>query len=227
MTKEDIIVWLENEFAPLILATPDLTLGQIVDNAIRYWNTHSGYKISTMIDITGIRMQLPATFKTVVEAYPNTQYAPVLVDFSNTLLLGMTVLDNVATDMILMSEAFKNYKSYISGQFNFRFEMSQDPTVGGYLYVYNVPQGVTQLFCVGTKRILADEDITSEYILNFLLYYSKALLKLAEGNLLRKSDIIGIKNDGDRLYNEGEKEVEKLEDQLSKDSRWLSFAKRA
>jgi hypothetical protein len=151
---------------------------------------------------------------------------PVLVDFSNTLLLGMTVLDNIATDMILMSEAFKAYKSYISGQFSWRYEKSDDPTIGGYLYVYNVPTGVSNFFVVGTKRIADGEDITSEYLLDWILNYSKALLKITEGNLLRKSGIIGIKNDGSDVVSEGKDEKKELEEDLAKNGRWVCLSRR-
>jgi len=227
MKKADILSWLKNEFKPLTLATPDdPTLNQIIDNAIRYWNTHSGYKISTMTEAK-TKVQLPAAFKTVVQVFPDVQYIPVLVDFSNTLLLGMTVLDNVVTDMILMSEGFKSYKSYISGQFRWRFEKDDDPTKGGYLYTYNIPSGVSKFFCVGTKRILSGEDVTSEYVLDWVLYYSKALLKITEGNTLRKSDIVNIKNDGDRLVNEGFDEKKDLEDRLGREARWVCLAGRA
>lgn len=302
MIKKEILEWLKNEFEPLTLATPDDTLNQIIDNTIRHWNTNSGYKISTVVAAGG-KIQLPASFKTVVQVFPNVNYIPVLVDFSNTLLLGMTVLDNVATDMIMMSEAFKNYKSYISGQFRWHWEKSEDPLIGGYLYTYNIPSGVTRLFCVGTKRIIGtvegtvsgisgtlltfpikedtlsltngthvynddgegilvssaegysgtinyqtgvwsvtgwvsgettdavveveyEEDIKSEYLLNWILPYSKALLKITEGNLLRKSSIINIKNDGDSLISEGKEEKKELEESLGRNGRWVALAQR-
>jgi hypothetical protein len=66
------LTWLKAEFAPLTLATPDETLEQIVENAIRYWNTHSAYRISTMVnwDRGSKRVQVNNQFKSVVEVYP-------------------------------------------------------------------------------------------------------------------------------------------------------------
>ena len=71
-----------------------------------------------------------------------------------------------------------------------------------------------------------NEDITSEYILSWLLYYVKALVKQCEGNILRKVDAIDIRNDGNQLYNEGKEEKIELEKKLNIEGRWLSFIKR-
>jgi hypothetical protein len=228
MTKDEIISWLVQEFSPIRLATQEDTLSQIVDNAIRYWNTHSGYKISAMYDYSeaGKRVQISPQFKTVVSVYPNSITNTVTVNFPTTLLLGMSVIDSNTTDLVLMSESFKTYKSYLGLQFTWTYEKSEDPTVGGYLYAINVPSGATKLYVVGTKRILENEDIKQEYILDFVLYYSKALLKMVEGNTLRKGDIIGAKNDGQEMYNEGKEEKKELEEKLSKDGRWVALASR-
>jgi len=63
------LTWLRQEFKPLTLATPDDTLKQIVENAIRYWNTNSAYKLGTMVNYAPLtkRVQLNAQFKTVVD----------------------------------------------------------------------------------------------------------------------------------------------------------------
>jgi hypothetical protein len=71
-----------------------------------------------------------------------------------------------------------------------------------------------------------DYDIKNEYVLDWILQYSRALLKITEGRLLRKGDIISVKNDGQELVNEGEKEKEKCEHKLSVDGRWFAFARR-
>jgi hypothetical protein len=71
-----------------------------------------------------------------------------------------------------------------------------------------------------------NEDITSEYILSWLLYYIKALVKQCEGNILRKVDAIDIKNDGALLYSEGAEEKKELEKKLNIEGRWLSFIRR-
>jgi hypothetical protein len=227
MTKTDIIEWLQREFKPLQLATPDETLSQVVDNAIRYWNTHSGYKIGQMYNATGARIQIDPQFKMVVQVFPNTAVAPLIVNFPTTLLLGMTILDNVTTDMILMSEAYKTYKNYIGGDFRWWYNKSDDPAVGGYLYMSGLPQGVDRLFVVGTKRVMPNENIKPEYVLDWVLNYSKALLKMIEGNTLRKADIIGVRNDGDRLVDEGLEAQKTLQDNLARDGRWVVLARRA
>ena len=65
-----------------------------------------------------------------------------------------------------------------------------------------------------------------DYILDWILNYAKALLKQIEGNTLRKSSIIGINNDGQQLLNEGLDAQKELQESLSRDGRWLAFAKR-
>jgi len=67
------LTWLRQEFLPLQLATPVTTLKQIVENAIRYWNTHSAYRVETMADYSPgtKRVQLNAQFKAVADCYPS------------------------------------------------------------------------------------------------------------------------------------------------------------
>lgn len=231
MTRAEIIEWLQREFKPLRLATPDETLSQVVENSYRYWNTHSGYKISKMFNAPGnsATIQLDPDFKNVVSVYPNAVVPPLVADFPTTLLLGMTILDNVTTDMIILSEAFKTYKRYVGSgaEFQWWFNKSEDPEVGGKLYYTGLPKGADKLFVVGTKRVRVNEDIKQEYILDWILRYSKAQLKMIEGNTLRKSDIIGIKNDGQALVDEGKEEMKELQEQLFNDGRWVALAKRA
>ena len=71
-----------------------------------------------------------------------------------------------------------------------------------------------------------DYDIKNEWCLDWVLQYSRALLKITEGRLLRKGDIISVKNDGQELVNEGEKEKEKCEKKLSVDGRWLALIRK-
>jgi len=220
--------WVKNEFKPLTLATPDATLEQLLENAIRYWNTHSARKVSTMVSYaTGTkRAQLSPEIKSVVEVYPNKTTTWIWNDHPLWTLVGITVLDSVTTDLIMMSEAFRNYRMYVGTDFRWVFEPSTDPSVGGHLYCVNVPSGVTGLYVVGTKRITKEENIKDEYILDWLLRYYKALVKQVEGNTLRKSGIINIANDGQELYSEGREEMKELQEQLAKDSRWVIMAKR-
>jgi hypothetical protein len=222
------LTWINQEFLPLILATPQATQIQILENAIRFWNTNSAYKITTMFDYApGVkRIQLNTQFKAVADVYPSKTTAFVWNNHPLWSLMGMTVLDNVTGDLILMSEAFRNYQVYVGADFQWVFDKSDDPTVGGYLYCVNIPSGTEKICVMGTKRITADEDIKPEPILDWIYRYSKALLKQVEGNTLRKSSIIGIANDGQQMVDEGRDEMKDLQDRLSKDSRWIAFLKR-
>jgi hypothetical protein len=228
MDKDEIVAWLANEFLPLTLATPTATLEQIVDNAVRYWNTHSGYKITTMVDVPagGTAVRLNTQFKRVVRVYPSSTTTWIWNDHPLWTLLGITILDNVTGDLIMMSEAFRNYRIYVGTDFRWVFQKSEDPTVGGDLYAINVPSGVEKLAVVGTKRITANETIKVEYILDWILSFSKALLKQIEGNTLRKSSIIDIKNDGQELVNEGIEEMKDLKERLIHDGRWVALIRR-
>lgn len=228
MTKADILAWLKVEFQPLTLATPDDTINQLIDNTIRYWNTHSAYKCVEMVNYPGenASAQLNKKFKTVVEVFPDRTTTWIFRDHPLWTLLGITVIDNVTSDLIMLGEAYRNYRQYLGTQFRWKFESSDDPANGGKLYVAGFPNAATKMYVVGTRRIYNTEDVKSEYILNFLLYYSKALLKQVEGNTLRKSDIIGVKNDGQELMDEGKKEIEDLQERLKTDGRWVVFAQR-
>jgi hypothetical protein len=220
--------WIANEFAPLELATPEETLCQLLENAIRYWNTNSAYKISQVYAYPSAtkRVQISNEFKVVAQVYPTLTTTYIWNDHPLWTLMGITVLDNVTSDLILMSEAFRNYRQYVGTDFRWMYEKSADPDVGGYLYAVNVPAGCSSLFCVGTKRILQAEDIKNEYILDWIYRYWKSLVKQVEGNTLRKGAIVGVVTDGQVLVDEGKEEAAELKEELQINGRWLTFALR-
>jgi hypothetical protein len=227
-TRSSILDWIKTEFQPLVLATPDDTIYQQIDNAITYWNTHSGYKVSAVVSATRgeHRVQMDAQFKTVVQVWPTQNTEWILNDHPMWSLLGITILDNVTTDLIIMSEAFKNYRQYVGTNFSWTWERSTDPAVGGYLYYENIPSQNDALYVIGTKRITDNEDIEDDYILNWLRYYSLSLVRMIEGNTLRKSNIINIRNDGQEQLDQGKEEKKELQVALNKEARWVALAKR-
>jgi hypothetical protein len=228
MTSSEISAWVVQEFLPRTLATPAAVITQQVTNAIRYYNTHSAYKISGIYDyVPGQkRVQLDPAFKAAFDVIPTSSTTWIWNDHPLWTLLGVTVLDNVTTDLIMMSEAFRNYQIYVGSNFRWVYEKSDDPTVGGYLYAINVPSTVQALYVVGTKRILANEDIKVEVILNWILYYVKALVKQIEGHTLRAAGIVDLKTDGQELMSEGKEEQKHLQEQLMKESFWITALKR-
>jgi hypothetical protein len=163
----------------------------------------------------------------VVQVWPSSDTTWILKDHPLWSMLGVQILDNVTGDLIMMAEAFRNYRIYVGTDFRWTFEKTEAPLEGGYLYMRNVPSGVSHVAVVGTKRIIPGESIKQEYILDWVLDYSKALLKEIEGNTLRKSGIIDIKNDGGDLVREGIEKQKELKEQLSRDGRWVAIVKRA
>jgi len=229
MTK--YVDWIKKEFEPLELIVAqedDSVIEQQIENAIRYWNTHSAFKISGIYTYAAgtKRVQLDAAFKGVVDVLPTRNTSNFLDNHPVWTLTGITVLDNVTSDLIMMSEAFRSYRIYVGTNFRFAYQKSDDPLVGGYLYCVNVPNGTHSIMVIGTKRITKNEDITNTYILDWILYYAKALVKQQEGNLLRKSMIIDTPLDGQTLVDEGREEQKLLKEALQKDGRWVIFMKR-
>jgi len=226
--SEKYINWIKQEFQPLTLATPDETIVQAVENAIRYWNTHSAYKAMETYDFTpGEKViQLNAQFKSVVDVLPARRSTWLWSDHPLWTLLGITVIDNVTSDLIMLSESYRNYRVYVGADMRWEFIRPDNYEDGGKLFLINVPSGVAGFCVVGTKRIVKDEDIQNEFVLEWLLRYIKALVKMCEGNILRKSSIIGIKNDGQELMNEGKEEQKELQEELSKTARWTAFVRR-
>lgn len=222
------LTWIANEFKPLTLITPVESIEQCVENAIRYWNTHSAHRITAMYPYSHgqSRVQIDPEFKAVVDVLPSS--IPEYIWSSHPLwtLTGITVLDNVTTDLIMMSEAFRNYRIYVGTNFRWTFQMSTSPTVGGFLYCKNIPRGAVSLFVEGTKRITKNEDIKSQYILDWILNYSKALVMQIEGNTLRKTAIIDTPLDGQQMVTDGRADQKELRESLAKDARWIIFMKR-
>jgi hypothetical protein len=229
MSKNDMVDWIKTEFQPLTLATPDDTVKQIIDNAVRFWNTHSAYDVYMMIDApaSGHSVQLNAQIKMVAEVLPSKTSTWIFNNHPLWTITGIQVLDNITGDMIMMSEAFRNYHVYIGSDMRWHFVKSTDPAQGGYLYMENIPNGSSMLCVRGTKRILAADLIKDECIMDWILNYSIALLKQREGNTLRKVGVADIPNDGDILVKEGKEEQKDLIQQLKEEGRWLAFARRA
>lgn len=221
--------WVKQEFSPLTLATPDNALEQILENVIRYWNTHSAHKVSQIVDYTSgeSRKQLNAAFKTVVQVLPtrltifNWNTHPLFT------LTGVALLDNVTTDLIVQSASFNDLRVYVGADFQWTFEPSDDPTEGGFIYCINVPAEALSINVIGTRRILPTEIIENEHINEWVLRYFRALVKIQEGHTLRTASIIDIKSKGDELLREGKEEKKELQEELEQNSRWVVFAKRA
>jgi len=227
MVKAEMLTWIRTEFKPLCITTPDETIEQAIDSAFRYWNNHSGFKTIEMVNTQEPRVQLSNRIKFVAKVYPASMNAfDPFQGHPLWSLLGITILDNVTSDIITLTESFKNYQAYIGEDFQWDYVKSDDPSEGGYLYVANLPYGADRLAVVGTLRIFNDDDIKNEYILDWLLRYSKSLVKQVEGNTLRKSAVVGINNDGQQYYDEGRQEMLDLQEQLARDGRWVALARR-
>jgi hypothetical protein len=78
----------------------------------------------------------------------------------------------------------------------------------------------------GAATYQYNEDIKSEYILEWILAYTKALVKQTEGNVLRAARAIKIEIDGQELVDEGKEEQKALEERLSNEGRWLAFIRK-
>jgi hypothetical protein len=307
MKINEMVEWLKVEFMPLMLATPDQTIEQIVHNAIRYFNNNSAVKYVEMVDATSlVKVPVPPSMKTVAQVYPAIS-APTLnvQDFPLWTLLGIQVLDGLTTDLIMLMETYKNFMIYMGKDFHWSWLPADDPygnhvlnevqgtettlsrqlanrtpvpgtliltcgsetftdagdgtlvsdqsgggtgtisatgvwavtgwvdtgnvvasydyAAGGWVFCENIPAGNQKLCVVGSRRIFEDDDVTHSYILDFLLRYSKALLKVTEGNILRKAAIINVANDGQELLGEGKEEIKELQAELRAGGRWLTF----
>ena len=315
MLDGEMVEWIKTEFQPLSLATPDKTILQCVVNAKRKWNTSSAYPLVRMYDVPGSinsnaglggnRIQLDPDYKNVIKVYPSITPDWILQNYPLWSLLGITIIDNLTSDLIELSEAYRNYRYYIGTDFQYKYIKSEDPWVGGYLNLVNMPSNATKAAVVGTKRIVYGgvtvpimgitgtfsfipvevttlsmtdgtqtytdngngvlvssssnfangtinyltgawtvpgwtvgvttpitatyeytEDVKSEYMLNWLLPYIKALVKKVEGNTLRKASSINVANDGQEMMDEGKEECIDLEKRLMEDGRWTAFARR-
>lgn len=230
MKITEIYEWIEREFKPLKLVTPRETIAQFVRNAIRYWNTHSAYRYMEMYDIPGDVSEHIVTvsnrFKQVTRVYPARTTTWIFQDHPLWTLLGLTIIDNVTSDLILLAEAYRNYRIYTGSDFDWTFIPSEDPNSGGRLFLKSIPIGSEKVCVIGTYRVFETDDIKSQYILDWILNYTKALVKINEGNVLRKSQIINVANDGQQLLDEGKQEVKELQDRLAQDARWLTLARR-
>lgn len=220
--------WIITEFKPNTLAIGAEVIDQQVDNAIRYFNTHSAYTITKMFDVNAgqVVLDLSTDISAVSRVYPSTMQEELFSNHPMWVLLGFITLDRFTTDLIQLSHAFEGYRVYLGTDFKWKFLKSDDPTEAPKLFLENIPRGSSKLAVVGLKRIVADTDITEEFLLDWLLRYTKALVKINEGNVLRKAAMIGISNDGDDMMREGMDEKSELQKELRQSSRWSLLGKR-
>ena len=226
MKREDLRDWIIQSFKPVSLSLPVATIDQVIEATILYWNTHSAYKIVRMFDVGAggsntFNLQLDPEIKTVVRCFPSSMQEELFSNHPMWVLLGFLTLDRYTNDLMLLSNTFESYRIYLGNDFRWKWVRADDSTKGGWLYLQQVPRGSTKVAVVGTKRILPAEDITDEFIYNWIREHARSRVKIFEGNVLRKAQIIGIANDGDTMVGEGKDECEKLEDALRKESRWM------
>lgn len=230
MTREQIRDWIVQSFLPDKLSLPYSTMDLVIDNSITYWNTHSAYKIVRMVDSPAVgsgargATQITEEIKTVVKVYPSAMQEELFSNHPMWVLLGFITLDKYTQDLMLLSNTFEGYRIYLGNDFRWKWIRSDDSTKGGWLHVQEVPRNATKLAVVGTKRVLAGEDIKDEFIFNWIREYARAMTKIYEGSVLRKGQIIGINNDGGDLVREGKEEKKELEEKLRLEARWLFMA---
>lgn len=235
MQRAQMIDWLKTEFHPLTIPLEDKTLSQILDRVFRYFNTHAAYKHIEMVQNVSVgtgMVQLSNKFSTVAEVYPAANNLWVLQNHPLWTLLGVSVLDNITSDLIQMYAAFQTYRFFIGNDFRWTVLPAQDPEIGPQLMLANLPQsgdiatGAIDLCVIGARRYGMNEDILAENVLEWMLDYFKALVKQSMGELLRKGDIDGIPNDGQRYVDDGAKEEAALKERLGIEGRWLVFGQR-
>ena len=230
MKRAEIRDWITTSFLPLKLSLPKDTIDQIIDNTISYWNTHSAYKIVRMVNTPSVdssgcgEVQLLSEIKTVVRVYPSSMQEELFSNHPMWVLLGFITLDKYTQDLMLLSHTFEGYRIYLGNDFRWKWVRADDSSKGGWLFIQQVPMGASRLAIVATKRIVADEDIKDEFVYRWIRDHARCVVKLFEGNVLRKAQIIGIANDGDMMISEAKDEKKDLEENLRKESFWLSMA---
>lgn len=228
MNIQAIRNWIYSEFAPTTLAIGQVAIDQQARNAVRYWNTHSAHKITKMFDYAyEDSIELTTDIKNVAKVYPSIVEDTLRQTNPMGTLLGFVTLDSMTTDIIMQINAMEGYRIYMGQDFRWRYERSNNQAqTPGRLYVQSAPRGSTKLAVVGLKWILDDEDITDDFILDWVLKYTLALVKVKEGNVLRKAQIIGIQNDGEQMLQEGIEAVKDLQERLARESQWALLASR-
>jgi hypothetical protein len=230
MYRSDILEWVRTDFLPLRLSIPDQTVLQQVDNSVRYFNNNSAVKVARMYSTAPV-ITIDADIKNIAQVLPSKVSASTQLVDANWLLLGIQSMNYLSADIIAMNEAYKNYAAYFGTDFQWNFERGVNPNQTGKLFLSNVPSGADKVYVVGALRILddtetTDYDIAHDHVLDFILRSTKALVKICEGNVLRKADMINIKNDGQSLLTEGTEEWKLIREELLSMSRWMCMGSR-
>jgi hypothetical protein len=233
MSQIDTIVsWIQTQFAPITLATTTANIQQQIYNAKRYFNGHSAFpRVETVSYPGGDVVELDEHFKSVVQVYPGQATTWLLNNHPLWSLLGIPIIDHVSSDMITMSAGFKNYQTFVGTDFRFTFlppmATNFGSEEGGKLYLSTVPMGVSTLTVVGSHRIVGDEDIESQWILDWIQRYTYALVMICEGQTLAKAAIADVKGiNATQMIQQGLDDKKSLQDELSEQGIWLVMAQR-
>ena len=172
-------------------------------------------------------IEIDTNMKNVAEVYPNDMKDDYFANHPMYVLLGYVTLDRFTQDFILVANTYEAYRRFLNAEFKWDFVRSTEgPKTKGRLYFQNIAGGVTKMAVVGMKRIEEGEDVKDQFILDWILSYSQALVKMTEGIVLRKAGMIGITNDGSDFVTEGQTEAGELKERLRQEGRWSILAGR-
>jgi len=229
---DDMLAWIKTQFEPVTLATTDANILQQIANAKRYFNGHSAFpRVETIAYTGGKGVEVDEHFKSIVQVYPGQSTTWLLNNHPLWSLLGIPIIDHVSSDMITISSGFKNYQTFVGTDFRFQYLAPSATMTGaeakGRLYLSSPPVGVTSLTVIGSHRICGSEEIESQWIYDWILRYTYALVIGIEGQTLAKAAVADVKGlNGDQMIQQGLKAQNDLETELAEQGMWILMIQR-
>lgn len=128
MLINEIAEWIKVGYQPLQFSIPDQTIEQNIRNAYRYFNNNSAIQYTEMVPKSGVRIPISKHIKAVSSVIPASLPGVLNIqDFPLWSLLGIQVIDNLNTDLMMLTDTYKNYSIYMGKDFQWTFQPQDAP----------------------------------------------------------------------------------------------------
>lgn len=202
------------EFSPIPVISSSLKVQNYIKKAIKYYSDHYSTQMMTTVAIPANKvLTMPDYVELVYKVYDvrqNSQYIgqPDLFQYfylKFTPAIGRTL---TYMEMLALFTFYQNTKDLFWPADTWYW-------VKPDLYFQGFANSVaTVLFKYQFDPEDANFDFTG-YAQDWILRYSTALIKIAEGTITRKSKSVDMDSDGDQLVEDGKQEQQKLEDEIN------------
>jgi hypothetical protein len=208
LTKSEIVTYIRDELLPIVPVSSESATLKGVEEAIRWYDREGATLVYEQFDFSTI-ITLPSRVDQVLDVIMDHVVNEIFT--AQTLLLGVTILDYDILTLALKQNHLADLRTFLASRTRWRW-------IKPYLHFDGNTQGTTYVIVKYLKHYdytSATDDISSsDSGLDWIIRYSRAKFKQAEGRILRMGSVINTPMDGSEMYREGTDELKEVKDEL-------------